>query len=141
MLSERTEAADDALNRVKRFADSVEKLTAWYKEIGDDLDKTKSAVNLTEPTIIDKMVDDVGRISTILQSKMATREIMSREFHTMNLVDEDNVQEKLTKLEQNGLNILHARVTKETLYYIPSGWIVLEKASSDSNKVVPAARV
>ncbi|CAG5094899.1 Oidioi.mRNA.OKI2018_I69.XSR.g13940.t1.cds [Oikopleura dioica] len=103
LLSERTEAADDALNRVKRFEESIEKLTAWYREIGDDLDKIKSALDLTEPEVIDKMVDDVGRISTILQSKMATREIMSRECQMMNfdLAEgmKDSVEEKLSKLE------------------------------------------
>ena len=38
-------------------------------------------------------------------------------------------------LVRNGLEVVHKKTTQETLYYIPCGWLVLEKASVDSSVV------
>ena len=43
--------------------------------------------------------------------------------------------ERFHLLVRNGLEVVHKKMTKETLYYIPCGWLVLEKASVDSSVV------
>ena len=43
-------------------------------------------------------------------------------------------------LVRNGLEVVHKKRAKETLYYIPCGWLVLEKASVDSSAVYGARR-
>ena len=47
--------------------------------------------------------------------------------------------ERFHMLVRNGLEVVRKKMAKETLPYIPCGWLVLEKASVDSS-VVYAAR-
>ena len=43
-------------------------------------------------------------------------------------------------LARNGLEVVREKMVKETLYYIPCGWLVLEKASVDSSVVYGARK-
>ena len=38
-------------------------------------------------------------------------------------------------LVRNGLEVVHKKMAKETLYYTPCGWLVLEKGPVDSRVV------
>ena len=43
--------------------------------------------------------------------------------------------ERLHVLVRNGLDVVRKKLAKETLYYTPCRWLVLEKASVDSSVV------
>ena len=48
--------------------------------------------------------------------------------------------ERFHVLVRNGLEVVHKKTAKETVYYIPCGWLVLEKASVDSSVVYGARK-
>ena len=45
-----------------------------------------------------------------------------------------------TKLKAKGLKIYFLKLTRETLCYLPCGWLIIEKASSDASLIYGASK-
>ena len=114
----------------------MDKLTIWYEEIVPDLNRAKRSLNFTCPEEIEKVSEDVSKIHNILQSKNATREIMSREAQTL----ENDFTDDASKQVTEKLTLLHnaAAKTEEQCRELQ---VVLEKAHRASVKYADAKAI
>ena len=104
-------------------------MISWYEEIVPELNRARRSINLGNPEEIEKVNDEITKIHNILQSKNATREIMSREAQSL---EGDLSADASTKVFEK-LKLLHeaAAATEQQCRDLQS---VLEKAQRASSK-------